>query len=260
MIFSIGGGGERTDIDRDTRGKKEEQERRGSLESQTRTGITGGRGEESAFAFDRTAQLDEATLATLRGLTGQAGGAAEQGIRSARGLDRYGRALSRRAEGTQEFYDALAGDVTAAAQARGESRAARRATNLAQAGGGSTLNTLVQRGIERDAIQLDTELAALGANIGIQGREAETQALMQAGNLRAVTPQLLSQPLTNITSLLRGAETTRQQVSGAQQQQTQLSLEDVISALGGQRDLLSEFEERMRGDEESGRVGFEFGI
>lgn len=261
MIFSFGGSGgkKKTTTDTQEKGTQTEEQSGAELESATRTGLSGERLAEDVFGLERTQLLDEETLNILRSLLGGAAGGFQAGGESVAELSDFASFLRERAAGTQEFYDERTGAALEAAQVRGESRQQRRATNLAQSAG-STLNTLVQRGIARDEIQLDTELAALEAGLATQGREAETAALAQAANVSAILPGLYRQPLLDIVGQLRGADITQQQIGGVRRERTELTLEDIINALTREGGVRTDFTQEAKGRSKTkgGEVGFGF--
>lgn len=257
MAFGLGLGKSKSK----SKGEEKVQEQTVGSTTQTTTGFTGQETTGLEQILGQTQQagtvqrLDEQTIGQLQNLIdalmgqyGQSGVSENVQAGAGQTLD-YARQLAGRAAGTQEFLDKRTADIVAAERARGTERVGQVGQQLATQAG-SSLNTLTQLGIEQSNINLGTELANLEAGLGIQARQAETEAMNQAfqalgagtqlgvdveAAARAADQELVAQ-INSIANILKGATESFQtagetsQVGTTQQQQYGFNIQDILAA------------------------------
>lgn len=99
----------------------------------------------------------------------------------------------------------------AAARREGERQVTRLNTDLATAAGGSTLNSFVAGATAEATAQLETSLAALEADLGIQARNLGTQEMMmavEAFKAAQVAGSGDANAISQLIGVLRGANST----------------------------------------------------
>ncbi len=160
-----------------------------SVEEKTSEKTVDTTGETTADTTSQqtTTQLDEGTQNILRELIGGlSGGVAEGGSivdtkvldASAGNID-FANFLQGRAGETEDVLNAQTGAIVGEARRTGENALEAQGTRLA-AGAGSNLNSIVQASQAQGRSDLETQLAGLTANLGIQARQAGSQDLNSA--------------------------------------------------------------------------------
>jgi len=131
--------------------------------------------------------------------------------------------LTTRATGAENAINAQTADIIAGARTTGEKELQRLQTQLAQQAGGSFANTQVLAGTAEGRASLESQLAALQSQLGINARDVQTQELGQLLQAAGAEESQIA-PLLNI---LKGAQqeqigtVTTAQETQQQQQQTQ---------------------------------------
>ncbi len=136
----------------------------------------------------QTTTLDEGTQNILRDLIGglsgdfQAGGGTlldPKVLEASSGNIDFASFLQGRAGETEDVLNASTGDIVGEARRQGENALELQGTRLA-AGAGSNLNSIVQASNAQGRSDLETQLAGLTANLGIQARQAGSTDLNAA--------------------------------------------------------------------------------
>ncbi len=144
-------------------------------------------GTEETARESVTTTLDAGTQNILRDLiSGLSGGiAGGGGIVDTKVLDAssgnidFAQFLQGRAGETEDVLNAQTGDIISEARRQGENALELQGTRLA-AGAGSNLNSIVQASQAQGRSDLETQLAGLTANLGIQARQAGSADLLGA--------------------------------------------------------------------------------
>ena len=144
--------------------------------------------------------------------------------------------LANRALGAdQTSADAIAA-IVEASRAAGE-RTLTRATTTAAQQAGSAFNSFVQELGSRGAADLETQLAGLQGQLGLQARQAGTQELLGAIEAFGRTAETDTRQVASLVDALKGAVTSAVEVGDASQvarteeQQTINTLQEILRAL-----------------------------
>lgn len=137
--------------------------------------------------------LDAETQELLQGLVADLG---------EDGLQELTASLTGRALGAEGDLAGITDPIVASARANLEEGLGQTMQGFARAAGGTTQNTIVQQLGLKEASRVEREVADLAASLGLQTRQLATEE--QAG-----AAELTGGLLTQLTGLLKGAETTR---------------------------------------------------
>lgn len=150
-------------------------------------------------------ELDEETLGGLQDLVQQlmAGTFSGEAIEGSAG--ELAQFISERAQAGGAEQEAETGAIVGEARRKGEAQLSRLQQELARASGGSIANTLVASATGEAAVGLESQLAALQAQLGIEGRRTETEELSQAFSSILGSEQAGQQNLASLLGVLRGA-------------------------------------------------------
>lgn len=180
-----------------------------------------------------TELLDRGIQEAVGGLIQQLVGAQSEGGVGA-DIGNVAELLLTRAEGAEEAVLARTGAIVGEARRTGERELTRLQTDLAQQAGGSTFNTFVQGATAEGRASLESQLAALQAQLGIQARGIETDELsnvVEAISTGAAGEAASSNAIAQLVNVLRGA-TARTETTGEQtQQETQRAMETLTELM-----------------------------
>ena len=118
------------------------------------------------------------------------------------GLQELTASLTGRALGAEGDLAGIVDPIVAGARGRMEEELGQTMQSFARTAGGTTQNTIVQQLGLKEASRVEREVAELAATLGLQTRQLATEE--QAG-----AAELTGGLLTQLTGLLKGAETTR---------------------------------------------------
>lgn len=261
MIFGIGGSQEKSKSKTTASGKKTVDETQ--TQTQTSTQQTTGETQQTSqarFLDPQTEQILQGLISGLAGAGGGAGGLSQEGIAAQGESIEFARDLTDRAAGTGAFVAEQIDPILAEARRQGEDALGRQITQVGNQAG-SNLNSFVQLAAAEGRADLESSLAALNADIVLQGRELESrdlsvaaQALQTAGVAAQAPEQQNISNIAQLSNILRGA-TSEQAVSGTQQ--TTSEAETVAEAL---RSVLEEFNTRSVTEGKTTGGGFSFSI
>ena len=156
-------------------------------------------------------------------------------------IARLGQMLSARATEAEGAIRQETGAIIGAARQEGEDDIQRTMTALMQATGGGQGSLISQLGLEAGA-DLQTQLAGLEAELGIQARAAGTEEFAAAISALAGAPAAGATGVTalaNLTNVLKGASATTRRTG-----ETVVSSEDLLTIL-----------ERLTGTEQTRETG-----
>lgn len=129
-------------------------------------------------------------------------------------------AMSNAAGGSQNAIDA----IVASARNKGETAIGRNSVAAAQ-NAGSSMNSIVQQlGIE-GRVKLETDLAALAGQLGLQFQQQNSQDLANAAQIAGGSTDAIA----NLANVLKGAETS---ATSTQQQDTTQLVQDLQNLIG----------------------------
>ena len=211
--------------------------------SSTQTGQVAARAADTATQrLQKQFTLDPEIQAFISSLITETGGRPAEGAGGAE-LQGVAEQLLARAGGTQEFVDQRKADILTAAEQRGKKQVEATRTQAERAAG-SSFNTLAQLAGQEAENELTVDLAGLGAQLDLSGREAETAALAQAfsalaqsgevgataglENIRVVSD--LVQSLKGATSVTEGTIDT-QATERAETQTTENQIQQLIELI-----------------------------
>jgi len=177
-------------------------------------------------------QLGAKTETTLTDFLNQLVGGA--GVKDTSAVD-LAKIAGTRAKGADASIQAMIDSIIAAARSEGELDLGRRETAAAR-GAGSSLNSIVQQlGIEGRG-DLETKLAGLAGQLGLQGRAAGTTEFASAGEGLRKSIEGLStgvgaeaSGIADIADILKGG--TKTLTSSTEQQTTEQQVNQLVEAL-----------------------------
>lgn len=148
---------------------------------------------ERGSVSEAFSSLDEETQALLQGLIGDLG---EGGLQELVG------SLTGRALGADEELANITDPIVASARGNLEEQLGQTLQGFARSAGGTTQNTIVQQLGLKEGARVEREIADLAATLGLETRQLATEEQSSAASLTGGL-------LTQLTGLLKGAETTR---------------------------------------------------
>lgn len=261
MIFGVGGSEERSKTRTTTTGTKNIEEKQTQQQTGTQK-TTGETRQESTSRF-----LDPETEAllqnTIQAIAGGGGGAADlaaSGIGAGQQSIDFANLLTQRAVGTGDFVQEQIAPILSEARRVGEDELGRQVTRTGQQAG-SNLNSFVQLAAAEGRADLESQLAALNADLVLQGRELESRDVATAANalqtagVSASTPQAQNvEQITSLANILRGATA---ETTGTAQQEQSTETEQLATAL---REVLETFKTTSTTRGESSGFGFNVSI
>lgn len=255
MIFGIGASGGVSDSrevsEFEKSGKREISEKQEAQQTTTqKQESTGQTTQQTTGRF-----LDEATEQTLQGLISSISTSssldarlAESGIEGQQASLDFARSLTDRATQTGQFVSEQIEPILSEARRVGEDELGRQVTQIGQQAG-SNLNSFVQLAAAEGRADLESQLAALNADLVLQGRELESRDVIAASNalqqasVQAQAPREASvNQVSQLANILRGA-TSETAATGTSAEQATGEIESLSNAL---REVLEQFEEEGR--------------
>lgn len=177
--------------------------------------------------------LDADVKDALSGLVGALIGAQQEGG-AAQNIGNVAQLLLERGVGAEEAIGANTEAIINEARRIGERELLSTRTRLAQAAGGTTANTFVAGATAEGRAALESQLAALRAQLGIQARGIETEELSNVAQLfstGAAASAAESNALAQLLNILRGA-TQQTQVTGTRTEDERvLATQNIVEIL-----------------------------
>lgn len=261
MAFEFGFGGSTKSESGSSSGSQTLREKQSQTsEAKTTTAQTGTSAQQASARY-----LDETTQKTIQDLISSLAGSAtiDQGLaqRGAAGAEaaiQQALSLSDRAAGTGAFVENNIAPIISDARRTGERELSALGTGLAQQAG-SSLNSLVQTGIGEGRADLESKLAALQADLTLQGRQLESQdanaalaALISASGSASSASGNVTEQVTQLASILKGA-TGETVGTGTEQLTGSSNTSEIATAL---RDVLTQYSNSSKGKATGGNVSF----
>lgn len=264
MIFGIGGSAESSSSKSKTSGKREtteklEQKQTGRQTQQAKT-------EQQAsgrFLDAETEQILQGIIGSIAasgGIEGGAASVAEEGATAAGEAIDFARFLTDRSTMTSDFVAENISPIISEARRVGEDELGRLVTQAGTAAG-SNLNSFVTGIAAEGRADLESQLAALAANLTIQGRELESRDVAAASSTlqNAAAGAQLPQAqgvgqVAQLANILRGAVS---ETSGVSTTEAESESEQLMTAL---REVLETFESKTKGSADTAGGGISIGI